>query len=190
MNASTAAGSTSCCCIVMPPTIPARKPGLHADLHGRTVQFYVEDGGSAQEGGGVERICGACGEVTSATARFCAGCGAALDADRCACGEVLPAGARFCPACGASTARSRRAGADCPPSAGRSPSSSPTPSDRRRSPSARATRRPTSSSRSAWRSMTESVERHGGTDHPVPRRRRHGAVRRASCARGARRCTP
>jgi class 3 adenylate cyclase/tetratricopeptide (TPR) repeat protein len=45
--------------------------------------------------------CASCGAANAADARYCAQCGAPLDAARCeACGEALADGVRFCPNCG------------------------------------------------------------------------------------------
>jgi class 3 adenylate cyclase len=46
--------------------------------------------------------CPVCAQENRASARFCAGCGQALETRCPACGQVVPAGARFCDACGAS----------------------------------------------------------------------------------------
>ena len=47
------------------------------------------------------RRCPACGDENDANARFCDGCGAALQRDCASCGTVNAPDARFCDGCGA-----------------------------------------------------------------------------------------
>ena len=46
------------------------------------------------------RECGACGVENPPTARFCMGCGTAMERRCPSCGEAAPGGARFCISCG------------------------------------------------------------------------------------------
>src|SRR4051812_17290607 len=45
--------------------------------------------------------CGSCAHENRPSAKFCAGCGAALPKSCAACGAELPPDARFCDSCGA-----------------------------------------------------------------------------------------
>lgn len=58
-----------------------------------------DDGYDATSAPGV--VCAKCNTRNAAGARFCAQCGASLQAVQCsACGAEAPPGARFCPDCG------------------------------------------------------------------------------------------